>query len=961
MEYQKICTDVEYLTRVYISYKYLTSVDQLKNCNVNLKAVTDNIVSAEETIKQNEADMLQIDEVVNQMQNKIDQDSGGELKVLEEKFKKITEADLKANGDRDSAKENIEVETRKLKALQKGILTDENALKKKQNDMAKVEEMFQKLKDTSENDAKAFEESQKRFEAVSNGLSTNEDGEAESLQDQLMNARQQNAEATTKITKNEMELKHCQNLLREKQNESQTSDSTYTRDKKQLDRTTNEVTQMTDELSRIQYEEGTLERLEERRSALSNECRKLKNDCDLKGAQNFTFSYADPEPNFNKSSVKGMVCKLFDVRNKRDCVALGIVAAGKLYNVVVDTDTTSKKLLERGRLTNRTTFIPMNKISAGGINRQMINTAKKLAGEENIAAAIDLITYPPEYETVMRFVFGNVLVCKDLKIANAVAFNRSVSTRCVTLDGDVVDPDGSLSGGSLPKGGSVLLNVAEIKQLEDNYNRKKNEEQQIIREIAKIEPIARKYDQLKEQIEMKQMTVVRLQQSISLTVVHQHQQEIEELGQKVASLREEINSFKKIQETSRKKVKDVENKLADSKGHRERELKAAEDEMKQAQKKSETSRKNWTKREQEFEVLKLEIVELQKSLETSTQQFRDQEQSLVDIKQQLTDLTKSCQSTTQEVNAIKAMIKVQKDLINSQHKELKGQLVKKSRKVAANQDLQLNIKKLETDIVKINSVNNEAKSHLNNLEKKYIWIKDDKDKFGVVGTSYDYQKENPQLAGEKLKKLQDQKEVMGRNINQKAMMLLQNEEEQFKIVTTRKRIVEADKEKILQIIKRLDEKKKQAVKKAWQEVNINFGGIFSNLLPGSDAKLQPPEGRNFNEGLEVKVGFNGLWKESLTELSGGQRSLVALSLILAMLKFKPAPLYILDEVDAALDLSHTQNIGNMLKSHFTNSQFIIVSLKDGMFNNANVLFRTKFIDGMSGVTRTVNQHNINRR
>lgn len=70
-----------------------------------------------------------------------------------------------------------------------------------------------------------------------------------------------------------------------------------------------------------------------------------------------------------------------------------------------------------------------------------------------------------------------------------------------------------------------------------------------------------------------------------------------------------------------------------------------------------------------------------------------------------------------------------------------------------------------------------------------------------------------------------------------------------------------------------------------------------------------------------------------------------------MLLFKPAPLYILDEVDAALDLSHTQNIGQMLRTHFKHSQFIVVSLKDGMFNNANVLFKTKFVDGVSTVTR----------
>jgi structural maintenance of chromosome 2 len=77
------------------------------------------------------------------------------------------------------------------------------------------------------------------------------------------------------------------------------------------------------------------------------------------------------------------------------------------------------------------------------------------------------------------------------------------------------------------------------------------------------------------------------------------------------------------------------------------------------------------------------------------------------------------------------------------------------------------------------------------------------------------------------------------------------------------------------------------------------------------------------------------------------RSLIALSLIMSLLQFKPAPMYILDEVDAALDLSHTQHIGELFKNRFKGSQFIVVSLKDGLFNNANVLFRTKFRDGTS--------------
>lgn len=73
----------------------------------------------------------------------------------------------------------------------------------------------------------------------------------------------------------------------------------------------------------------------------------------------------------------------------------------------------------------------------------------------------------------------------------------------------------------------------------------------------------------------------------------------------------------------------------------------------------------------------------------------------------------------------------------------------------------------------------------------------------------------------------------------------------------------------------------------WIKVNRDFGSIFSTLLPGTSAKLQPPEGGTVTDGLEVKVAFGSVWKETLTELSGGQRSLLALSLILSLLLFKP--------------------------------------------------------------------------
>lgn len=269
---------------------------------------------------------------------------------------------------------------------------------------------------------------------------------------------------------------------------------------------------------------------------------------------------------------------------------------------------------------------------------------------------------------------------------------------------------------------------------------------------------------------------------------------------------------------------------------------------------------------------------------------------------------------------MKLRIKEQKDSIASKHTELKKASARKDRLLKRNDELELQIKKKENELTKIKNDNQEGYDRIAALEAQHKWIETDKAYFGSKNTKYDYSKENPAESGEKLRNSTEQYNKMKKRINEKAMMLLEREEEELKSVCDRKGIVENDRKKIKGILKGLDAEKMELLRKAWQEVDKNFGQIFSVLLPGASATLVPSLGMEFYQGLNIKVAFNGVQKESLTELSGGQRSLVALSLILAMLKYKPAPIYILDEVDAALDMSHTQNIGRMLKMHFTNSQ-----------------------------------------
>ena len=259
----------------------------------------------------------------------------------------------------------------------------------------------------------------------------------------------------------------------------------------------------------------------------------------------------------------------------------------------------------------------------------------------------------------------------------------------------------------------------------------------------------------------------------------------------------------------------------------------------------------------------------------------------------------------------------------------------------------LEAQKLGHQLEKLQKDQHTASQAVTYMEQEHEWIADERENFGRANTPYDFQKQNIAECKSTLRNLTERSQGMKKKINPKVMNMIDSVEKKEAALKNMMKTVIRDKRKIEETIMNLNEYKKEALHKTWVKVNGDFGQIFNELLPGSFAKLDPPEGKDITDGLEVKVSLGKVWKQSLTELSGGQRSLIALSLIMALLQFKPAPMYILDEVDAALDLSHTQNIGRLIKTRFKGSQFIVVSLKDGMFQNANRIFRTRFSEGTS--------------
>ena len=145
------------------------------------------------------------------------------------------------------------------------------------------------------------------------------------------------------------------------------------------------------------------------------------------------FKFKDPEARFDRNRVKGVVAKLMQVKDPAMSTALEVVAGGKLYQVVVDTEVTGKALLSKGQLQKRVTIIPLNKIDARTCNERQVAAADRASrGEAKLA--LSLVTCDAEVNNVMSYVFGKAFVCKDAATARAVAFDKEAgSVRLVYL------------------------------------------------------------------------------------------------------------------------------------------------------------------------------------------------------------------------------------------------------------------------------------------------------------------------------------------------------------------------------------------------------------------------------------------------------------------------------------------------------------------------------------------------
>ncbi|XP_007551750.1 structural maintenance of chromosomes protein 2 [Poecilia formosa] len=954
LEYQKLMREIQHLSRLYVAWLFVCAEETKKKSAENLKVMQDNIAKMQANMAENESKIQELSAQIQEQQKKRDQEVNGVLKTLEDTLADAQRVDAKSQSALDLKKQNLKDETKKRKELVKSMEEDKKMLVVKEKEVSKLAEQLRAVQEEGQKDSAALEAAEQHFKAVSAGLSTNEDGEEDTLAGQMMACKNDMSKADTEAKQAQMTLKHAQAELKSKQAEVKKMDSGYKKDQDALQAARSSREKLEAGLAKLNYEEGKEESLLENRRQLSRQVSQLKETYErlMSRFPNLRFDYKDPERGWDRSKVKGLLANLITVSDVTYATALEVVAGGRLYNIVVDTEVTGKKILEKGELQRRYTIIPLNKISAKTLNDKVINAAKSLVGQDNVHTSLSLVGYEADLRKAMEYVFGSTLVCDTLDNAKKVAFDKQVMTKTVTLGGDIFDPQGTLSGGSRSQSASILTSLQEVKEVQDRLEEKEAQLQDVERQLADLKGTAEKYRQLKQQHELKLEEEQILQAKVQQSSFHQQQEELERLRKAIEESEETLRVTKEVKKKAEEKYKVLENKMKNAEAEREKELKAAQEKLNTAKAKADAFNKKLKQKQQESDAVALELEELQREQAGYEQQIQAVDEATKAIQEQIDSMACTVSQNKETVRKAQEELSKQKEVIMTQDKELKEKNTEVNKMREKNNEAQLKIKELEHNINKHHKESQDAADKVSRMLEEHDWIHSERQYFGQPNTSYNFKTNNPREAGQRLKKLEETTSKLERNVNKRAMNMLNEAEERYNDLMKKKRIVENDKAKILQTIKELDQKKNEALNLAWQKVNKDFGSIFSTLLPGATAKLAPPQGCGVLDGLEFKVALGDTWKENLTELSGGQRSLVALSLILAMLLFKPAPIYILDEVDAALDLSHTQNIGQMLRTHFTHSQFVVVSLKDGMFTNANVLFKTKFVDGMSTVSRT---------
>ena len=472
------------------------------------------------------------------------------------------------------------------------------------------------------------------------------------------------------------------------------------------------------------------------------------------------FKYSDPVRGFDRSKVKGMVARLITVHNPAHSTALDVVAGGKLYQVVVDEAITGKALLNNGKLERRVVIIPLDKVQSRPISDAVSKRASSIAESLKATAspAIELVGFDEEVRSAMEYVFGSSLVVDDTKVANRIC--DETKTRTVTLEGDVYDPSGTISGGSKSQNAALLENLVELAEV----TRKHSEKQVAYRAAAeKIESLRGKstqFDNLSAALELAKAELAGVEKHLSQTTYGITVERFESMSKELEEAREECVNMEKEKEDKWNLFTELKDRETELTQQREVRLKEIEDAVKAAKVDSVEKAKQAREAESKSQTMVLELESLKTELLAAQEAVRAAQKVLKDANTEESDLQMKVGEVKAQYDEAKEALTAAETRRATCSTELNGLEKERSKKEEAREAAILEIKKLQVAIAKVEKERATAEKVVASMLKKYSWIESEQSAFGVVGGDYDFEAMDPKETEQQLKALRSEQDSL---------------------------------------------------------------------------------------------------------------------------------------------------------------------------------------------------------
>lgn len=638
--------------------------------------------------------------------------------------------------------------------------------------------------------------------------------------------------------------------------------------------------------------------------------------------------------------IHGPVSRLIKVPTDY-AVAIETALGGAMQNIITGNEEDAKRAIRtlKENKGGRATFLPIATIKPRYLNENGIDSCFGFVG-----VASDLCDCKDEYKGILQNLLGKIVIAEDLNSAVSIAKKYSYRFKVVTLDGQVVNAGGSLTGGSLNKRTGLLSRASEIEKY---------------RKEAKA--LADKADELKEQYSNSQQEFAKYEADILGTRgdLSTEQQELIRLRTEYKACQNEYDSLVSSIDFTKNEIVECENKISNLQKDKEtadKEFSAFEEEIANIEKTTSNLTGNrlalTEKREQLSEKLqniRLEIVTFEKDKEALISEIRTSEynsQHQTDRKENLRNQIVSVNSNIDIINKkIESYTNISNNYqdkiaeFNNAIEKLNGDKEKFEKK-------SVELRQKEKDLNSTREVSGRELARLEerkiNLQKQYddiiakLWDEYELTKRQAEEISIEI--ENVSTARKRLNEIKSSIRGLG-SVNVSAIEEYKEVSERYEFLGAQVSDVEKSKNEIERLINDLTKQMKDAFIENFHEINKHFGETFKELFGGGTASLELANPDDIlNSGIDIIAHPPGKIVVHLEALSGGEKALVAIALYFSIMKVRPAPFCVMDEIEAALDDVNVDRFAQYMRRMTDRTQFITITHRRGTMEESDVLY-----------------------